>query len=76
MRSEYQRVAEVLADARAEAAEWPPSTFASINSIIKRLARMYAENDPGFDPDEFRVAANYRGIADGSTRESFLPHSD
>jgi hypothetical protein len=73
MAAEYQRVAAVLADARAEALEERPLSCAAINSVIDRLTAMWGELDPAFDRDAFRAAANYRGMTDGTTGLSFLP---
>jgi hypothetical protein len=69
----YERVAVVLADAWAEAMVERPLAGAAVTSIVDRLASMYAEHDPGFDPVAFRAAANYRGYSDGTNRPGLLP---
>ena len=73
MAPEYERVAAVLSDARAEALEERPLAAAAVNSITERLARMYGEHDPGFDRNAFYAAANYRGMSDGTEQLGILP---
>ena len=64
--SDQQKIAAVLADARKEALEERPLSVAAINSVIDRLVKMWAD-DPAFDAEAFRAAANYRGYSDGTT---------
>jgi hypothetical protein len=68
-----QSVAEVLAAARQEALEERPLGCAILNSVIRRLAVVYTEQDPGFDAEAFRAAADYYGLASGTTGTGFLP---
>jgi hypothetical protein len=62
------QVAAVLAEAREEALEERPLACAALNSVIDRLAEVWAA-DPEFDAASFRLAANYRGMSDGRPDE-------
>lgn len=59
---EQQAIAAILSEARTEALLLRPDSCAALNSVIRRLAGMWLESGAGFDPAEFRQAANYEGI--------------
>ena len=73
MTPDQQLVAKCLAEARTEALEERPSSCAAINSTIHRLADAWAESDPGFDREEFYLAADYYGQRTETEQPGLLP---
>ena len=73
MTPEQRRVAAVLAETRVEVLEERPLGCAALNSAIKRLADMYTQQDPGFDAEAFKAAADYYGRSSGTRGMGYLP---
>jgi len=69
---DQEKVAAVLADARAEALEERPLSCAAVNSVTRRLAGMYGAGDATFDRDAFYAAANCQGMS-GDYRKCAKP---